>query len=92
MSQLVTEIRRSFDYYMRQFKDGSIDYILLSGGSSKFKNIDAYISNELDIKCSVMNPFNKIDISKVQGYDAATLSDLAPSLTVALGLALRSVM
>lgn len=92
LSQLVTEIRRSFDYYMRQFKDGSIDYILLSGGSAKFKNIDAYISNELDIKCSLMNPFRKIDISKVQGYDTATLNELAPSLTVALGLALRSLM
>ncbi len=89
LSQLVKEIRRSFDYYERQF-NGSVDCILLSGGSAKFKNIDSYISNELGIKCSIINPFRKIDISKVPGYDRETLEELAPSLTVALGLALRS--
>jgi type IV pilus assembly protein PilM len=89
LSQLVKEIRRSFDYYERQF-NGTIDNIVLSGGSAKFKNIDSYISNELGIKCSIINPFRNIDISKVQGYDEGTLEELAPSLTVALGLALRS--
>ena len=89
LSQLVKEIRRSFDYYERQF-NGTVDCILLSGGSAKFENIDSYISNELGIKCSIINPFRKIDISKVPGYDRETLEELAPSLTVALGLALRS--
>jgi len=44
------------------------------------------------MKCSVINPFRNIDISKVPGYDKETLEELAPSLTIALGLALRSFM
>lgn len=90
LEDLAKEIKRSFDYYIKQFNDGGIDYIYLSGGSSKFKNLDAYIANEFGIKCSVLDPFRKIDISKVPGYPKEQLLDLAPSLSVALGLALRS--
>lgn len=89
--ELITEIQRSFDYYKKRYQDESIGYIALSGGTALFKNIDAYISNELGITCGVLNPFKKIDISKVPGVSPDMLQELAPSLTIAVGLGLRNI-
>ncbi|MCQ2736160.1 MAG: type IV pilus assembly protein PilM [bacterium] len=91
LQSLITEIQRSFDFYRNTYPGESIDYVALSGGTASFKNIDAYISNALEVKCGVLNPFRNIDISEVPGYTPEMLQELAPSLTVSVGLALRNI-
>jgi type IV pilus assembly protein PilM len=91
LSELITEIQRSFDYYRSRYRGESVDLIVLSGGTAKFKNIDQYISNELGISCEVANPFKNIDISDVEGCSQDELKEIAPMLMVVIGLALRKV-
>ncbi len=90
--ELITEIQRSFDFYKSRYHSETIDYIALSGGTASFRNIDSYISNELGVPCGVLNPFKNVDISKVPGYTPEMLQELAPSLTVSVGLALRNIL
>lgn len=90
LTELVTEIQRSFDYYRSRYKGESVDLVVLSGGTAKFKNIDIYISNELSIECQIANPFRNISIQNVQGITPDDLEDLAPMAMVVTGLALRS--
>jgi type IV pilus assembly protein PilM len=88
LKELVTEVQRSIDYYRSRYKDGSIDLIVLSGGTAAFKNIDTYLSKEFKVKCMVADPFSHMDVSKVKGMTRAELRDLAPGAMVVLGLAL----
>jgi len=49
LEKMVTEIRRSTDYYLSQFNEGSVVKIILSGGTSKLKNICSQLSSKLQI-------------------------------------------
>lgn len=91
LSELVTEIQRSFDYYRSRYKGESVDMIILSGGTARFKNIDAYMASEMGVPCEIANPFKKIDISDVPGYSSEDLQAMAPTLMVVIGLALRQI-
>ncbi len=88
LKELVTEVQRSIDYYRSRYKDGSIDLVVLSGGTAAFKNIDAYLSKEFGVKCMVADPFKSLDVSKVKGVSRSELKELAPASMVVLGLAL----
>lgn len=88
LKELVTEVQRSIDYYRSRYKDGSIDLVVLSGGTAAFKNIETYLSKEFGVKCIVADPFKKLDISKVKGVSRSELMELAPASMVVLGLAL----
>jgi type IV pilus assembly protein PilM len=92
LTELITEIQRSFDYYRSRYRGESVDIVILSGGTAKFKNIDAYISSELGVQCQIANPLKAINISNVPGYTPEELQELAPSLMVTMGLAMRSIM
>ena len=91
LSELVTEIQRSFDYYRSRYKFEGVENVVLCGGTSKFKNIDVFLSNELKVKCELANPFKSINTAKLQGVTAEELADLAPMAMVVAGLALREV-
>ena len=85
--ELVGEVRRSIDYYQAQTGgEKTMDKILLSGGSSKLKNLDRFLGDELGLVVEINNPFRGIDTMRVSGRD---WQDLAPFFAVAVGLATR---
>ncbi|MBI2252047.1 MAG: type IV pilus assembly protein PilM [Armatimonadetes bacterium] len=88
ISELVTEIQRSFDYYRSRYRGESVDLVVLSGGTSSFKNIDAYLKNELGISCQIAKPFKNVNTVNC-GFPAEEIEDLSPALVVAAGLAIR---
>jgi cell division ATPase FtsA len=82
------EIQRSFDYYKEQFLEEKISKIYLSGGSSKLKNLDAFICESFAVPVEVLNPFQRIGLSTALKHKEAELAEIAPRLTLALGLAI----
>jgi type IV pilus assembly protein PilM len=92
LTELITEIQRSFDYYRSRYRGESVDVVFLSGGTARFKNIDAYIYNELGIQCQVVNPFKSINVSSSCGMSADEIQDVAPALMVVTGLGLREIV
>lgn len=89
LNDLVRDIQLSFDYYRSKEKAESVDLVVLSGGTSRMKNIDVYLANELSIECQIANPFRSASIENVQGIEADDLEALAPMAMVVAGLALR---
>jgi len=89
LTELVTEIQRSFDYYRSRYRGESVDVVILSGGTARFKNIDAHIHNELGISCQIADPFKNVSMAGVTGMTAEEIRDQAPALLVVMGLALR---
>jgi type IV pilus assembly protein PilM len=56
LSELLTEIRRSLEYYRGRSSDGRIDEILITGGTAKLKGLDKFLSTELGVPTRVGNP------------------------------------
>jgi type IV pilus assembly protein PilM len=61
VDRLVGELRHTFDYFQSQLDGGEISEVILAGGSSKLKNLPAYISNRLGYPVRRFNPGQKIE-------------------------------
>ncbi|MCE5301455.1 MAG: type IV pilus assembly protein PilM [Spirochaetia bacterium] len=88
LNKLLNDIRRSFDYYESTIKRKPVQKILLSGGSSKIKNIDRFLSERLGIPVEINYPFKNVNINS-KSFDFDYLRANAVHFNVALGLALR---
>jgi type IV pilus assembly protein PilM len=90
LTDLITEVQRSFDYYRSRYQNETVDIVILSGGTALFKNIDVYMSNELGVECQIANPFRGVSLQDVKGIDPSSIEEIAPMAMVVMGLALRS--
>lgn len=84
IEDLANEIRLSFDYVENQY-DEDVESVILSGGSSQMPGLGDLLGNILGKPVQVFDPLGGVDLDR--GYDIPHLDSIAPSLTVALGLA-----
>src|SRR5262249_23257380 len=66
------------------------DQLFISGGSSRVVNLDTQLKERFSIPVEILNPFRQIDIAGAP-VSGEWLTDNAPSLAVAVGLAIRHV-
>jgi len=88
LRRLQNEIQRSFDYYREEFRVEKIDRVFITGGSSRLKNLEEYLSNALGLKVETINPFEKISIDPSSGIKAEDADKASFRLSLAIGLAL----
>ncbi|MDQ7053796.1 MAG: type IV pilus assembly protein PilM [candidate division KSB1 bacterium] len=86
LERLVSEIRRSIDYYREKFKVDGIDRIFISGGGACVPNLQRWLAEMLNESVEPLNPFQMAGIKKWEAF--AELATCAPRFTVAVGLAL----
>ncbi len=91
LSDLVTEIKRSVDYYRGRTSDATIDVILLSGGTACLPDLDRLLEGELDVPVVVADPFQAVPVQSTQ-YPEEYLKQIAPLFSVAVGLGLRETV
>lgn len=89
LGKLVTELKRSTDYYAATYKGEHLDVMILLGGTAHLRRLDAYLKKELKVSCEIADPFVNINLPKNSNLTRETLKDLAPSAMPVLGLALR---
>lgn len=87
IEDLANEIRLSFDYVESQF-DEQVHSVVLSGGSSQLATISDILGNILGRSITVFDGLSGLDLDPKR-YDIQDLEANAPSLTVALGLAVH---
>lgn len=87
---LATEIQKTFDFFKATTSEDHVDAVYIAGGASKTSGLRGLLSDRLETSVEVLNPFNNITYSP-KDFDPALLSDLAPSVAIAVGLALRQV-
>ena len=87
ISEIITELQRSVSYFHSQLEGGKIDRILLTGGGSKLRNFRSLIGQQLNAEVEMLDPFENI------AYENEILggNEFKPELSVAVGLALRSL-
>ncbi len=88
IGDLVTEIRRSLDYYQTRSRSAVVNQILLAGGLAKLKNLDRTVAAELGLTTAVTSPFVNIKVNP-QAFPPDRLEALGPTMAVAVGLAMR---
>ena len=91
LSELLTELRRSLEYYRGRSSDGRIDEILLAGGTARLKGLDQFLSSELGIPTRVADPTQYTTVT-AKTYSPEHFAEMAPSFAVAIGLGARDMV
>ncbi|MDH5660625.1 MAG: pilus assembly protein PilM [Gammaproteobacteria bacterium] len=85
---MTQQVSRSLQFFYGSSQYNNVDHIVLAGGSAMIAGIDEMIANKLGVHTSVANPFTNMTLaSRVK---AQSLSNDAPALMIAAGLAMRS--
>jgi type IV pilus assembly protein PilM len=91
MNNLLEEIEKTFTFYEAGEKEvKKIDFIFLSGGLSKLKDLTNHFQNKFNIKTEIFNPFRRISYSEKK-FDPLYFEDMAALFGVATGLATRKM-
>ncbi len=85
---LAMELYRSMDFYGVNATEEKATKLYISGGCSSTPLLLDAIRDRLDIPVEIIDPFRKI-ICREKRFTPAYLQEIAPHVTVAMGLAMR---
>lgn len=85
---LLLEIQKTFDYFRHTTSSDPIQAIYLAGGTARVKGLPDLLKAEFNVPVEIIDPFRKIHINPGK-FDPAFVSESAPRMTIAVGLALR---
>ncbi len=82
------QVSRSLQFFFSSGQHNHVDHIVLAGGSASIIGIDELIETRIGTTTSIANPF--ADMALSSRVKPQTLSNDAPAMMIACGLALRS--
>ena len=82
------QVTRSLQFFYSSSQYNGVDYIVMAGGSSGVTGLDEAVRQDTDTPTVVANPF--IGMSVAPKVNTNALSNDAPALMIACGLAMRS--
>jgi type IV pilus assembly protein PilM len=85
---VVQQITRSLQFFFSSSQYNDVDHILLAGGVASMPGLSELVQERLGTATSVANPLARMSVAS--RVDVAALSNDAPSLMIACGLAMRS--
>jgi len=85
---MVQQIARSLQFFVSSSANRGIDSIVLAGGCSSIPGLEKVVEQSLGIPAYVANPF--INMALSNRVKPQSLSNDAPAMMIACGLALRS--
>ena len=91
LTNLLSEIRRSIQFFENQANGRVVQRIVLGGGTSKLRNIDKFFANELNLPVEIIDPLRRISVVG-KDIDSDALIKAKQMLGVGIGLALRKVV
>ncbi len=89
ISQIIDEIKNSLDFYSASGGDFQLSRAFYTGGSSQTEGLIEALSQEIKMNFEAINPFLKVKAHKK--YTPEYLNQIAPFISVSLGLGLREV-
>jgi type IV pilus assembly protein PilM len=85
---VVQQVTRSLQFFFSSSQYNDVDHIVLAGGVASLEGLPELISEKLGTEVSVANPFAGMTVAS--RVNATALAHDAPSLMIAVGLAMRS--
>lgn len=87
--QFAAEVGKTFAFFANNLGGRSIDRVVVTGGGSMTPGLVDSLQHQLNIPVTRFDPLDSID-SGGKGFDPTWLARIGPSLSVAVGLAMRS--
>jgi type IV pilus assembly protein PilM len=81
------EISRSLDFFAATAAESRISKVFLAGGGARVSGLDAAFQHKTNLPVERMNPLSRV--TPASRLDEEFLKEIAPSLGVSIGLALR---
>lgn len=85
---VVQQVTRSLQFFFAASPYNDVDYILLAGGTASIPGLAQMVKEKIGTNTMVANPFASMTLSNK--VNASNLTNDAPALMIACGLALRS--
>jgi type IV pilus assembly protein PilM len=87
---VMLEIQKTFDFFKATASSDKIDRIMLSGGASRAEAFTEMLTDRFDAPVEPFDPFKKVAFDSKK-FKTDPSADMAPTVAVAVGLALRRV-
>jgi type IV pilus assembly protein PilM len=87
---LAAELQKTFDFFVATSSVDRLDRVVLGGGSALVLNLDQILKERFQVNVEVLNPFRNIRYSE-SDFDPDWINRHAPAMSVAVGLAVRTV-
>jgi len=88
---LVSETKKTISFYENRHSDAVINKIILTGGSSNLKGLDAYLSLRLTKEVTKGDPWLNIKPESKKRFTPAIPKEQVLNFSTAIGLALRGL-
>ncbi len=88
LEAVVQQTTRSLQFYFSSSQHSEVDYVAFAGGVASMSGLADLVQDRLGTPCLVANPFANMAVSSK--VNAMALSNDAPALMIACGLAMRS--
>ncbi|CAA0114526.1 Cell division protein FtsA [BD1-7 clade bacterium] len=88
LDAVVQQITRSLQFYFSSSEHEEVDHVVLAGGVASMAGLADLVRDRLGTPCVVANPFAHMTVAS--RVNAMALSNDAPALMIACGLAMRS--
>tara|TARA_Y100000589_G_scaffold63147_1_gene54404 strand:+ start:4017 stop:5081 length:1065 start_codon:yes stop_codon:yes gene_type:complete len=85
---VVQQVARALQFFFGASQYNAVDYVVLAGGTASIQGLTEMVEEKTGTPTLVANPF--ADMSVGSRVNASALSNDAPSLMIACGLAMRS--
>ena len=88
IGMIIDEIKRLREIYHKKNPVKKIEKMIFTGGTSKLATLSEYFSKQLSLECQRGNSLARVGVKKEH---QEIVQEVAPELTVAIGLALRGL-
>ncbi len=86
--RLITEIKKTFDFYHAQSMRERFDAIFLAGGGAHVADLTQRLEQRLGTPVELLDPLRRVSIP-TKSFDPEYVRSIAPQAVVAVGLAMR---
>lgn len=90
LGELVSEVRRSIEFFENQMRGTSVSRVVLGGGGSMLANLRGHFEKELGLPTEVIDPLNKVRPS-AKNLSSSEIDGMRHTLGVGIGLGLRGL-
>ncbi len=87
---VLLEVQKTFDFFKATAASERIDRIVVSGGASRAEGFTDMLGERFEVAVEPFDPFRRIAFD-ARRFGVADPADVAPTVAVAVGLALRRV-
>lgn len=88
--ELAGEIQKTFDFFAATASEGTVDEIVLAGGTALTPNLQQALRERFGVPVEILDPLRRVHYKEAD-FDSEWLSSVSSMLAVAVGLAVRKV-